>query len=311
MSGLISILLKPFFYFRILHLKGKKQLTTLCFHNISSTYDPYYPALHPYIFEDLCKYFSKHFQVVNFKTIDQYQNSKKPLMVISFDDAYLDYYEVALPILEKYNLTSVLNVITVCPDEKRTYIWQTFVNFFKRIDNEQCLKFGRHYNFYYNNFNPEQFVLAFTQFFQSLEKPDIDNLALKYLEERDYKASKMMSWDQIREVNQKGHEIGAHTHNHYYINSLKKEEIAFELKHSKKRLEEELNIPISTFAFPGAKYNEENITLAESIGLKNCLLMENKTTSIGSNRIYRYLSYGNSTVRLLIQSLGIESLLRR
>ena len=142
-------------------------------------------------------------------------------------------------------------------------------------------------------------------------RSEIDQLAEKYLDPQDYLATRMMNWEQIIEVKNKGHEIGVHTHNHYYINSLTEEDLMFEMKHSKERLEEELHTKINTFAFPGAKYNEGNIKLANDLGLENCLLMDNQTTTIGNKQIYRYLSYGNSALRLLIQSLGIETMLRR
>jgi peptidoglycan/xylan/chitin deacetylase (PgdA/CDA1 family) len=311
MSRLIYILLYPIFYIRLKYLRKKDLVTVLCFHNINDKNDTFYPGLNTDIFDSICKFFSRHFTSVNFNNIEKHKTSKRPLLIFTFDDAYSDFYENAFPILEKYNLTSVLNVITACPDENRTYTWQAFINYFKRIGDDKCISFGHKLNFYSKDFHPEQFALAFTNYFQKLDQNSIEELAKKHLYEVDYKASKMMSWDQIRTVYSKGHEIGAHTHNHYYINSLNKKQVQFELSHSKQRIEKELNCNVQTFAFPGAKYDLENIKVANELGLENCLLMENQPNEFGNKRIHRYLSYGNSSLRLLIQSLGIESLLRR
>ncbi|MEK7523578.1 MAG: polysaccharide deacetylase family protein [Patescibacteria group bacterium] len=64
-----------------------------------------------------------------------------------------------------------------------------------------------------------------------------------------------MSWDQIKELRDSGMEIGSHTLWHPYLTKSKKAKA--EIEDSKKKLEEELGIPITTFAYPFGDYNEQ------------------------------------------------------
>ena len=62
-----------------------------------------------------------------------------------------------------------------------------------------------------------------------------------------------MSWEQIRELQEEGHFIGAHTMDHIRLDIDDKEILEFQIGKSKKVIEEKLNIPCDYFAFPYGK----------------------------------------------------------
>lgn len=64
----------------------------------------------------------------------------------------------------------------------------------------------------------------------------------------------------------KNQEVGAHTLNHIYLDTLKKDEIYKEVKGSKDWLEGLLNRPVPAFAYPGGVFNNEIIEMVKKSG---------------------------------------------
>ena len=61
---------------------------------------------------------------------------------------------------------------------------------------------------------------------------------------------RMLSWAQLREIAAAGVEIGAHSHTHRELDTLPRAEAAWEVAHSRARLQDELGRPVATFAYP-------------------------------------------------------------
>jgi peptidoglycan/xylan/chitin deacetylase (PgdA/CDA1 family)/GT2 family glycosyltransferase len=61
---------------------------------------------------------------------------------------------------------------------------------------------------------------------------------------------RMLSWAQLREIAATGVEIGAHSHTHRELDTLPRAEAAWEVAHSRARLQDELGQPVATFAYP-------------------------------------------------------------
>ncbi|MBI5413816.1 polysaccharide deacetylase family protein [Candidatus Peregrinibacteria bacterium] len=73
-----------------------------------------------------------------------------------------------------------------------------------------------------------------------------------------------LTWDQIKEMGAAGMEIGSHTLSHPFLTkSLRLKE---ELVQSKKILEDNLGVTISTFAYPYGIYDEKTVALAKEAG---------------------------------------------
>jgi peptidoglycan/xylan/chitin deacetylase (PgdA/CDA1 family) len=69
-----------------------------------------------------------------------------------------------------------------------------------------------------------------------------------------------MNWDQIRELEKRGFDIGSHTVNHARISKLSPETLERELRDSKLKLEAELGTPALLFAYPfGGIYDSSAI----------------------------------------------------
>jgi peptidoglycan/xylan/chitin deacetylase (PgdA/CDA1 family) len=66
----------------------------------------------------------------------------------------------------------------------------------------------------------------------------------------------VMPWDQLRELDSHGWEIGSHAVHHPLLTTLDDEQLAFELRESRRRIEEVLGKPCLTIAYPTGDHDE-------------------------------------------------------
>ena len=64
-----------------------------------------------------------------------------------------------------------------------------------------------------------------------------------------------MSWAQLRELLQAGHEIGAHSVSHVKLTTIIAEQMVQEVRGSKRMLEQGLEHPVDFFCYPAGDYN--------------------------------------------------------
>lgn len=65
----------------------------------------------------------------------------------------------------------------------------------------------------------------------------------------------MLHWEEIRTMHREGIEFGAHTLTHPALPKLALEEQEREISESKKRIEQALNAPVTSFAYPYGRYD--------------------------------------------------------
>ncbi|MBP7055549.1 MAG: polysaccharide deacetylase family protein [Candidatus Omnitrophica bacterium] len=77
-----------------------------------------------------------------------------------------------------------------------------------------------------------------------------------------------MNWEQIKELRDAGMTIGSHGITHRILTGLTDSEIDYELRESKRILEENLNTTIEHLSIPRGFYDERIIQKADEIGYK-------------------------------------------
>ncbi len=73
----------------------------------------------------------------------------------------------------------------------------------------------------------------------------------------------MLSWPEIREMQQAGIDFGAHTLTHPDLTRLPAEQVAIEMSASKARIENEIRAPVTSFAYPFGRFDAESRRLAQ------------------------------------------------
>lgn len=76
----------------------------------------------------------------------------------------------------------------------------------------------------------------------------------------------LLTLEEIRELIRSGWSAGAHSITHARLTGLPPEEASREIRESKVRLEEELSVPIRTFAYPYGAYSPEHARIVSQAG---------------------------------------------
>ena len=97
-------------------LDRDQSIPILCYHSVNHKRNIESDPLHPDLFDAHLNYLSRNHNVIHLKELVQALLSTKPLpansVVITFDDGYIDNFEVAYPILQKYSCPVTFFVVT-------------------------------------------------------------------------------------------------------------------------------------------------------------------------------------------------------
>lgn len=177
--------------------------------------------------------------------------------IIYFDDAYLDVYEFAVPILEKYQIKPIIFVPTDLVGGS-AHMWSIKERY---LLNKQGL------------INQE--IEERIRYLRSLDFKTRDSELTKG-EMGDVQV--FMNWNKIVELSAKGYEIGSHTVTHTRLNELSVEQIKHELINSKSIIEDHIHRDVSFFSYPGGRVVSESGDIIKDTGYEYAV-----TTVSGSN----------------------------
>jgi peptidoglycan/xylan/chitin deacetylase (PgdA/CDA1 family) len=74
--------------------------------------------------------------------------------------------------------------------------------------------------------------------------------------------SEMLSWGEIKVMRDAGIDFGAHTISHPDLTALDTAAVGYEIKGSKDIIEDNLGVPVLSFAYPYGRYDEKSLEIA-------------------------------------------------
>lgn len=93
--------------------------------------------------------------------------------------------------------------------------------------------------------------------------------SLDIAESNRIEQNRIMNWSQVLDMLQEGMEIGSHTMNHTVLTRIFREDAKREIIESKKKLEQELQVEISSFCYPGGYYEKQHILWVKNAGYRS------------------------------------------
>lgn len=265
----------------------RKQATILCLHRVSDENSLTWPPLPVKVFDRLCNYWSRHYCVSTFSKLKENSHQQKPLLILSFDDGYLDFYEHAWPILNKYGLPANMNIVTSCASDGATVWTQRLNNAFdvlwqKGIDKKIELPGG---SILEPGISQTQLISKSLDVFRHLLKLErtqrkqlLDDMVGRF--GIDEVKTPHMNWQQIIELSNEGLEIGGHTITHDSLPTIGDEALLEqEIAGSKKIIEEKIGRKINVFAFPNGCYNQRINEMAYNAGYQFLASVDNDVFS--------------------------------
>jgi peptidoglycan/xylan/chitin deacetylase (PgdA/CDA1 family) len=235
------------------------------------------------VFGQICEFLSKRFDVIPLSEVDGYfKKSKRSAVVISFDDGHYDVLENAYPILKKHGLRFNINIVTesleggLPQDSVRVYDVLNSTEKNEYVNREifpEPIKIG------IDKTATSKTESEFRKLFQGLNREQrrlLSNDVVDKLANKSTRFSRVLSKEDVIYLSKNGAEVGSHTHSHPILTNCDIPEMEFELRHSKKVLEDLCNSDIGIIAFPQGLYNEAVIQKSFEAGYEYLLLTDER-----------------------------------
>ena len=274
-------------------------------------------------FKEHLKFFKDHFNIIKPSTAIKFKS--KPCddryAIITFDDGYIDNYEIAYPILRDLKVPAVFFLPTlyigndIIPwwDEiawmlrntakKQINVGNTLINLPQKrniIENEtrKVLHFVKN--------NLELSIDEKINIIREQTECNINDLAEK--------PSLFVNWDQVREMHENGIEMGGHTHSHPVLSLLNVQEQRHEITTGKSILENKLGAKIKLFAYPVGgdnNFTEDTVQILKDTGFELGFKFTpgiNKDFSLNAYKLNRFsIDLYHSTFRRIKQQVVASS----
>jgi len=266
----------------VLRWSKGESVTVLSLHRVSEERHSFFDPINPQTFEALVEYYCKHYHVTSFKDIAQ--RSRKPKLILSFDDGYYDFIEYAVPVLKKYGLPSNHNLVNACLNNNAVIWTQKLNDIFIHLKNNNItenrliektgIKYNHNWTQYYLSFFHKLLTLPTAEKDQILEQ-----LATEYNVRPVYR---MMNWEDAKNCIEKYDvEIGCHTYHHPSLFSITtQQELEMEIGNSINELEDKLAVKIDILALPNGQFNNNVVAYSKTKAIKYLLLSDDKANPV-------------------------------
>jgi peptidoglycan/xylan/chitin deacetylase (PgdA/CDA1 family) len=261
------------------HHRLARRFQVLAYHKVSSDPHPFFEPVHPLIFEQQMQFLSRCYRVMPLlEIVERTRRGEVPerAVAITFDDGYRDNYQNAFPILKKYGIPATIFIATGSIDTGVT-LWhdRVFDSFrFATVERASLRHIGcgevtlvpleaRHRSLDSVLRRAKQLYgeerIRFVEEIENALRPDVP----------ESQHDRMLTWEQIREMHRAGIEFGSHTVSHPVLSRIPTDEIVKELRDSKLKISEILDVPVLSFAYPNghaSDYNEQVKSLLKETG---------------------------------------------
>lgn len=241
----------------------------------------------PEFLDETIQYFRDHdYEIISLGEMNERLENgdlarKKPYVVFTIDDGYLDNLEHAFPVFKKHNCPFAIYVTTDLCDQKLFMWWRALDAVIRDNDHvafDEC-------NIYIDQETKsvEQKYLAYNHVYWQLrdmeeneKRESVAALALKYDHDSLDETRKVaMSWEQLKRLEQDELvTIGAHTISHSAIAKLTDEQAVMEIEQSREIIKAHTGIECKHFCYPygsPAEANKREFKLAKKAGYKTAV----------------------------------------
>jgi len=246
----------------------KNDLTILAYHRVLD-FDDSFPfdieliSARPDQFEEQLKYIKKYYNPLTMEQLCELHKNKSVLpdksIVITFDDGFIDNYNIAFPLLKKYEIPATIFVSTGYIGSESTFWFDKLACLV--LNNEIIVSENNLLFEIINNNTSSSKRLILEQCLEKIKSvSDSDRLSIlndlfdsnkNILDNSECaKYSSILSWDNVKEMNKSLMSFGSHTVSHPVLSQLSESEKYHEMTDSKRMLEDQLKIPIETIAYP-------------------------------------------------------------
>ena len=283
-TALKNLLLKGAYGVRLLELgriMRRNKIANLCYHRFTSSAISD-GALSLPLFESHLKYLKRRFTFVSFKDLQHLLEGRlriKNALILTVDDGYKDFVDVALPVLKKYGVPATLFVTTRFVDGE-IWLWPDIVTYSIRNTSKTKVELP--------NSEPDlplqtpsEKIMARDRLLSLCKRLENEEKMRFLMELQDRLDTRIpqtppaelraVSWKDLKKLNKDLIEIGSHTLTHPILSRISLERAKNEIAESKKQIEQELDIEVKAFAYPNGfpeDYTDQNKEMVKDSGYR-------------------------------------------
>ncbi|MGR3174343.1 MAG: polysaccharide deacetylase family protein [Candidatus Scalindua sp.] len=267
-----------FIFYKRFVMKGK--VTILMFHRVTDTFFDISLLVKQKTFEECMKYITQSYPVISMdfliQNFDKWENIPEDSFVITFDDGWIDFHDVAYPILSKLKIPTTIYLTTGFVSSECGY-WQerlnnllipvlTNRNIFSKTDNIISIpEINLKLKDLISKSEDTQIIFKFIGY---LKKFTHDNIlkTISDLEESLKEHSIMISedehrsfvnWGKINSIKELDISFGSHTVNHMILTNEQTNVVKDEISKSREIIERETGRNVLHFCYPNGNYNND------------------------------------------------------
>jgi peptidoglycan/xylan/chitin deacetylase (PgdA/CDA1 family) len=255
-------------------------LRVLMYHRViepsdASVGNPSVVSATPHGFQQQVKHLAKHYRVVSpeqvLEAVRQERRLPDRAVLLTFDDGYRDFGEIAWPLLRRYRMPAVLFVPTAYPDSRKEFWWDRLARAFsftnrQTIDLAPCGQLALR--------TPAERQVSARTWIKRLETlPHEQAMRLvdevcRELGEARREAGNELTWEELRQLVADGVTIGAHTRTHAALTQLPLEGVRSEIRSCRQELLQQLGRLMPIFSYPFGAHDDEVVEVVRQEGFE-------------------------------------------
>lgn len=224
-------------------------------------------------FEELLVYLKQNFSLCTFRTA-QFDRSLGPPLIISFDDGYKDFQDLAVPILRRHGVRCNQNIIPACVESGLPPLNVLIQDFVAQAP-ETLLKefFVPGYSSDLRDPRAGMLLSRHVKNRPAAEQAAIAELVLPQMFRWDrFRPTRMMDLADVQQIASE-HEIGAHSYSHATMSYESQEYFEDDVRRCSEYFRSKLNLPLDIYAFPNGSHTTQQVEFLERFGIAHILLV--------------------------------------
>jgi peptidoglycan/xylan/chitin deacetylase (PgdA/CDA1 family) len=264
---------------RVTAARAKGRLRVLTYHRVAEVAEtpwlnPRLISATPELFAAHVRYLARHCRVVSLPEVVEAAEGGKRLppraVLVTFDDAYRDFGDVAWPILKRFGLPATLFVPTAYPDHpERAFWWDRLFRCLHETARTEldtaCGPLALR--------TPEErwaSLVRVQRHVKSMPHDDamsfLDELCAALGEGPAPPGPSVLGWDELRRLSREGVTIGAHTRRHPLLTRVSPERAREEVVGSQEDVRREIGEAPPVFSYPNGSHDATTVRILREAG---------------------------------------------
>jgi len=246
---------------RLQHGRG----AILMYHRVNDANDPFFPALPSKVFEQQVDFLRRAYRVEPLDDVIRWLRSGAPgpaRVALTVDDGYQDTFDVVFPLLRQKGVPATL-FLSTAPVETGAPLWLDHLRaLFKGTTAKAfaCRTLGFAESPLETASDRLRALKRVRTLLKQAGRRTVDDAMGELASQLDAGGSitlpTCLTWAQVGEMARGGIRIGAHTHRHYMLSRLDRDEARAEIAQSVRLIEEKLGTAVRTFAYPNGEASD-------------------------------------------------------